>query len=251
MRDRHISPKIDEVMLASAADDSEVFGSEIAQVGQPHPNFTLFVARDDKALGLSSWVWGDDARLGAIDPKAEPYSSHLAANHVSVFDLTNAKSGDSFNHEKFVHSPELVRLFGKRLSEGQTVGDDREGPGDRMLRAAARGLGAVETSVEKAETTDPAPGLKHRRLYHVSELGYSTLRVLQTAYGKIKRAGRRRAQDPPNLVLSTSVGQWLLNHVNNLPGKLIETRKARSAISGGWWIWGVDDGVEAGGQGKK
>ena len=156
IRDRHISPKIDDVMLASPDVDFDVFRNEIADMGQPHPKFTLFAARDDKALAASSWIWGDDARLGAIDPRAEPYASRLSADHVNVFDLSNVKSEDSLNHNKFVNSPELVRLFGERLSRGQTLGDDREGPGDRILSAVAGELGAVETSVEKAETTAPA-----------------------------------------------------------------------------------------------
>jgi esterase/lipase superfamily enzyme len=154
IRDRHISSKVNDVMLAAPDVDFDVFGTEIADMGHPHPNFTLFAARDDKALAVSSWVWGDDARLGAIDPKAEPYATRLAAEHVNVFDLTDLKSADSLNHSKFVNSPELVRLVGARLASGQTLSVDREGIGDRILGAAASGLGAVETSVEKAETAE-------------------------------------------------------------------------------------------------
>jgi esterase/lipase superfamily enzyme len=160
IRDRHISPKIDDVMLASPDVDFDVFGTEIADMGHPHPNFTLFAARDDRALAVSSWVWGDDARLGAIDPKAEPYASRLAAEHVNVFDLTDIKSADSLGHNKFVNSPELVRIVGESLASGQTLSDDREGIGDRILGVAASGLGAVETSVEKAETTEESPATK-------------------------------------------------------------------------------------------
>jgi len=60
------------------------------------------------------------SRLGAIDPNAEPYKGRLAAEHVNVFDLTDIKSSDAVNHNKFVQSPELIRLVGNRLASGQT-----------------------------------------------------------------------------------------------------------------------------------
>jgi len=107
-----------------------------------------------KALALSRWIWGSDARLGAIDPKAEPYRSELSAEHVNVFDLTDIKSDDAVNHNKFVNSPELVQIIGKRLATGQTLSDGRASVADQVLGAAAGGVGALETSVEKAETTD-------------------------------------------------------------------------------------------------
>ena len=131
-----------------------MFRNEIADIGDPHPQFTLFASRDDKALALSRWIWGSDARLGAIDPKAEPYRSELAAEHVNVFDLTDIKSADAANHSKFVNSPELVQIVGKRLATGQTLSDSRESVADQVLDTAANGVGALETSVEKAETTD-------------------------------------------------------------------------------------------------
>jgi esterase/lipase superfamily enzyme len=113
----------------------------------------LFASRDDKALALSRWIWGSDARLGAIDPKAEPYRSKLAVKHVNVFDLTDIKSEDGANHNKFVNSPELVQLIGNRIATGQTLSDSHEGVADQLLGAAANGVGALQTSVERAEAT--------------------------------------------------------------------------------------------------
>jgi esterase/lipase superfamily enzyme len=154
IRDRRIPSKIDNVMLAAPDVDVDVFENEIADMSDPHPNFTLFASRDDKALALSRWIWGSDARLGAIDPKAEPYRSQLAAEHVNVFDLTDIESPDAVNHNKFVNSPEVVRIVGDRLARGQTLSDSHESVGDQILGAAADGVGALEASVEKAETTD-------------------------------------------------------------------------------------------------
>jgi esterase/lipase superfamily enzyme len=161
LRHGAIPPKIDDVMLAAPDVDVDLFERDLADMGHPRPNFTLFASRDDKALALSGWFWGSDARLGVIDPKAEPYKSQLAAEHVNVFDLTDIKSSDAANHSKFVQSPELVRLVGNRLASGQTLDAGRESVVDRLLTTSANDVGALETSVEQAETPeDENPALK-------------------------------------------------------------------------------------------
>ena len=154
LRNGAIPAKIEDVMLAAPDVDVDGFESELADMGGRRPKFTLFASRDDRALALSGWIWGSDARLGAIDPNAEPYKSRLAAEHVNVFDLTDIKSTDAANHNKFVQSPELVRLVGDRLASGQTLSDLRQSVADQILGAAASEVGALETSVEKAETTE-------------------------------------------------------------------------------------------------
>ena len=57
-------------MLASPDIDVDVFRRQIAEIenGQAAPPITLFVAQDDKALGLSQLIAGDEPRLGAVDP---------------------------------------------------------------------------------------------------------------------------------------------------------------------------------------
>src|SRR5580704_11325408 len=94
------------------------------------------------------------ARRGAIDPKVEPYKSRLAAENVSVFDLTDIQSTDAANHYKFLQSPELVRLVGDRLARGQTLSDFRQSVVDRLLARTANGVGALERAVEQAETPE-------------------------------------------------------------------------------------------------
>ena len=79
IRDHGLPPKIRDVMLASPDIDTDVFRRQIAEIdAEPRPTqFTLFVSRDDKALGLSSFLARDSTRLGALDPTKEPYSSML------------------------------------------------------------------------------------------------------------------------------------------------------------------------------
>ena len=107
-------------------------------MGNPRPQFTLFVSRDDRALAVSRRVWGDVARLGSIDPEQEPYKAELAANNISVIDLTKIKTGDRLHHGKFAESPEIVQLIGTRLSDsGQALTDSHLGLGDRIVTATA------------------------------------------------------------------------------------------------------------------
>ncbi|WP_245331011.1 alpha/beta hydrolase [Mesorhizobium sophorae] len=137
IRDRRLPAKIKDVMLAAPDVDVDVFANEIDDMGSPRPNFTLFVSQDDHALAISRRVWGSTARLGAIDPTKEPYKTQLASEHIAVVDLTKREGDDSLNHGKFSTSPELVRLIGGRLEDGQIIDDWHEGLGDRMFRESA------------------------------------------------------------------------------------------------------------------
>jgi esterase/lipase superfamily enzyme len=137
IRNGNLPPKFKNVMLAAPDVDVDVFRSQIADMGTPRPQFTLFVSRDDRALAVSRRVWGNVARLGSIDPEQEPYRSELASNNISVIDLTKIEAGDSLHHSKFAESPEIVQLIGTRLSGGQALTDSRLGLGDRIVAASA------------------------------------------------------------------------------------------------------------------
>ncbi|CAN7515698.1 alpha/beta hydrolase [Pararhizobium sp. LjRoot255] len=142
IRNGGLPAKFKNVMLAAPDVDVDVFRSQIVDMGKQHPQFTLFVSRDDKALAVSRRVWGDVARLGSIDPETAPYKQELADNNITVIDFTKVKAGDRLNHGKFAESPEIVRLIGARISDGQTLTDNRVGLGDKIL-AAATGTAAA------------------------------------------------------------------------------------------------------------
>ena len=128
IRNHGLPPKIREVMLASPDIDVDVFRRQIAEIdsGKRSTDFTLFVSRDDKALGLSSFLARDTTRLGALDPTKEPYASMLEKSHVHVIDLTNVASEDVANHSKFA-TGEVVSAIGARLASGQTLTDAKPG----------------------------------------------------------------------------------------------------------------------------
>jgi esterase/lipase superfamily enzyme len=146
-----VPKKIGNVILASPDLDVDVFENQIRRIG-PHPHMTLFVSRDDKALGLSRRIAGGVDRLGAIDPSQEPYRSRLEQHGVTVLDLTALKTGDELNHGKFARSPEVVRLLGSRLIAGQKVSEDRIGLADRLGAVAMGAAGTVGSAASLAVT---------------------------------------------------------------------------------------------------
>ena len=142
IRDGRVPGKIQQVILASPDLDVDVFGQQLRALGKERPHFTLFVSRDDRALTLSRRISGNVDRLGQINPAEEPYRSMLEGQGITVIDLTALKSGDRLNHGKFAESPEVVRLIGNRLIDGQAVTDSQVGLGERLGAVA---LGTAQT----------------------------------------------------------------------------------------------------------
>jgi esterase/lipase superfamily enzyme len=154
IRNDGLPTKFKNVMLAAPDVDVDVFRSQIEDMGDPHPQFTLFVSRDDKALAFSRRVWGNIPRLGSIDPETDPYKAELSDYKISVIDLSRINVSDSLNHSKFAESPEVVQLIGARLSEGQTLTDSRVGLGDTIL-AGTTGVAAAAGNAAGLVITAP------------------------------------------------------------------------------------------------
>jgi esterase/lipase superfamily enzyme len=146
IRDRRVAPKIKNVILASPDIDVDVFRRQFRDLGDRHPKFTVFVSRDDRALAVSRFVAGNVNRLGQINPEAEPYRSEAAKDGITFIDLTklNASGGD-LNHDKFATSPEIVRVIGTRLVNGQSLSESQIGLGDSITILAAGTAKAVGT----------------------------------------------------------------------------------------------------------
>lgn len=146
VRNRGIPPKIANVMLASPDVDADVFRTQIAEMTGRRPKFTLFVSQDDRALAVSRWVWGNKDRLGAVDPDVEPYKTEFEKDKITVLNLTKLRTGDKLNHGKFAESPEVVKLIGTRLVDGQPITDSRVGLGDRLIEVTGSAAAAVGTA---------------------------------------------------------------------------------------------------------
>jgi esterase/lipase superfamily enzyme len=177
IRNGRLPEKFKNVMLAAPDVDVDVFRQQITDMGKQHPQFTLFVSRDDRALALSRRVWGDIPRLGAIDPEQAPYKKELEDNKITVIDLTKIKSRDSVNHDKFAESPQIVQLIGQRISEGQTLTDSHVGLGDQILVATtgtAAAAGNVAGLILSAPVAIVDQDTRDNYASHVGELAGAT-----------------------------------------------------------------------------
>lgn len=186
IRNRGISPKIRNVMLAAPDVDVDVFRRQIRMIyeGKTKPDFTLFVSRDDEALAVSRILWGSTARVGAIDPNVEPYRSKLQEAAIRVVDLTDVKTDDATGHAKFAESPEVVQMIGARLSAGQALSDSGAGLGEKLSTVA---IGAATVVGRTAGVAVSAPiaivdGRTREGLSdQIDELGASASGVVSSA----------------------------------------------------------------------
>ena len=153
IRDGRVAAKVRNVLLAAPDVDVDLFRQAVVDMGDKRPNFTLFVSQDDRALAVSSRVWGDGVRLGAIDPDQEPYRSGLERAGITVLNLSKLQTGDRLNHAKFAQSPEVVQIIGQELVKGQTLTDSRISVGDRIIQVTAGAAAAVGTTAGLAVST--------------------------------------------------------------------------------------------------
>jgi esterase/lipase superfamily enzyme len=174
IRDGRVAAKIRNVLLAAPDVDVDLFREAVVDMGQSRPSFTLFVSQDDRALAISRRIWGDTARLGAIDPDQEPYRSEFDTSGITILNLSKLKTDDPLNHSKFAESPEVVRIIGRELAEGQTLTDSRVGVGDRIIQVTAGAAAAVGTAAGLAVSAPVAvvdPRTRENFKGHVDSLG--------------------------------------------------------------------------------
>lgn len=149
IRNNGVPSKIGNVILASPDLDVDVFRQQLADMGPKRPKFTVFVSKDDRALTLSRRISGNVDRLGQIDISNPVYRDEFESGGITVLDLSALQVGDSLNHSKFAESPEVVRLLGQRLIDGQAVTEQDLGLGAE--------LGATAMSV--SNTVGSAAGM--------------------------------------------------------------------------------------------
>jgi esterase/lipase superfamily enzyme len=136
IREGRVPAKITNVILASPDLDIDVFVRQFQMLGPERPKFTIFVSDDDRALRLSRLIAGNVGRLGSISPTQEPYLSLLENSGITVIDMSKLRTGDRLNHSKFAESPDVVKLIGQRLIEGQPLTDSKAGIGDHVSAVA-------------------------------------------------------------------------------------------------------------------
>jgi len=189
IRDRGLPGKIRNIMLAAPDIDFDVFRRQINAMGVKPSLFTIFVSRDDEALAASKYVWGgEEPRLGAIDPGADPYKDVLDRDHIQVIDLTDVSSGggDTLGHTKFAEAPAVVRSIGARLVSGQELNDGQAGVGDRLGMFAAGTVSTVGAAAGAAVATPFAivdPRTRENLHEHYEAVGHHARRAIDAGTG--------------------------------------------------------------------
>jgi esterase/lipase superfamily enzyme len=189
IRDRSLSPKIRDIMLAAPDIDFDVFRREIAEIeaSDKSPPVTLFVSQDDHALDFSRRIAGNEPRLGAINPNAEPFRTILEKARVHVVDLTKVSSDDATNHGKFAQS-EVVKAIGRRLASGQTLTDAKPTLGERfggVAQGAAATVGQAATMVVSAPAAVIDPATRETLGDQVTAFGATAAAAAQSPAGAI------------------------------------------------------------------
>ncbi|ATQ57790.1 alpha/beta hydrolase [Paracoccus yeei] len=164
IRSGPVNPKIRDVVLASPDIDIEVFSRQFIEMAAPRPRFTIFMAKDDRALGLSRLIAGRVERVGEIDPSREPYRTALLQAGIDAIDLSQIDVPGGTHHSRFAESPDIVRLIGRKLAQGQRLTSDNGSGGSIFMVAAGtlHTLGAVVTAparvLEEGAEPQPSPG---------------------------------------------------------------------------------------------
>ena len=131
--------KLRTIILASPDIDIDVFETQIRQLPRSQRNFYVLIAENDKALGFSRKIAGGVNRVGDADP------DRLAKLGVTVVDLTQIKDTNSLNHTKFADAPNVVKLIGYRLAEGDGLETRSDKPG--VARNIAQSIANIPVSV--------------------------------------------------------------------------------------------------------
>ena len=105
--------KLGLVALASPDIDVDVFRSQMARIGVPKKPFLIILSRDDRALALSRFIAGDEARLGDYKNSAD-----LTKYNAIVVDLSDVKGENPLNHDKFAEIAAIAPQLKQVLAQG-------------------------------------------------------------------------------------------------------------------------------------
>lgn len=138
--------ELNRVILAAPDVDLDLFDQYASDLAPVRKNIVVLVSKDDRALKLSRRIAGGVDRVGAADPDA------IAEYGLDVIDLTQIDDDSNIHHTKFAQSPEIVKLIGRGIADGNTLSttatdglENGIGSVFRGFRQVASGVGTVIT----------------------------------------------------------------------------------------------------------
>ncbi|CUH42621.1 hypothetical protein RUM4293_01509 [Ruegeria atlantica] len=106
--------KVRNVVLAAPDIDRDLFLSQLRNFPEGGYNMIILVSSDDKALLASRRVAGGVSRIGQLP------ASELDRRGIIAIDLSDVDDDSSYSHAKYKDSPEVVRLLGDALKNGNS-----------------------------------------------------------------------------------------------------------------------------------
>ncbi|MEP2978058.1 MAG: alpha/beta hydrolase [Lentilitoribacter sp.] len=138
--------ELNRVILAAPDVDLDLFDQYASDLAPVSKNIVVLVSKDDRALKLSRRIAGGVDRVGAADPDT------IAEYGLDVIDLTQIDDDSNIHHTKFAQSPEIVKLIGRGIADGNTLSatttdglENSIGSVFRGFRQVASGVGTVVT----------------------------------------------------------------------------------------------------------
>ncbi|MEM6891516.1 MAG: alpha/beta fold hydrolase [Pseudomonadota bacterium] len=116
-RSFNAAAEIDALVLMAPDIDGELFRSQVDELDQLPDPFILMVAKQDRALRISSLLTGRRPRLGAQTDR-----SVVGDLPISVVDVSDFSDGNNFDHKIVTTSPEAIALI-RRLSQEAPPGE--------------------------------------------------------------------------------------------------------------------------------
>lgn len=149
--------KIRDIVLAAPDIDPDEFLAQWqhARNAMPPnrvPRVTIYASGDDIALKTSAKVWGNETRLGLLDPNAPDFTRWMGENGVTVIDITRLRARDPVSHTKYANAPGVPREIGRLIASGQLDPTRAPGVGERLARGATGLTGAAATTIAGVAT---------------------------------------------------------------------------------------------------
>jgi esterase/lipase superfamily enzyme len=153
--------KLGPVVLAAPDLDLDVVIQQMvtARLGRLPERFAMYVCSNDKALGMSNWLFGGATRLGKIMATFTPEEMEdlRRAKTVQIIDAKNSKAG-AFGHDYFHSNPavssDLVLLMRYQLSPGADTGRPLGGTGNGFWSIDDHYPARARAETAEANTTD-------------------------------------------------------------------------------------------------
>lgn len=133
--------ELNRVILAAPDVDLDLFEQYANDLAPVRKNIVVLVSKDDRALKLSRRIAGGVDRVGAADPDA------VAEYGFDVIDLTQIDDDSNVHHTKFAQSPEIVKLIGRGIADGNTLSTTATEGLENGISSVFRGFGQVASGV--------------------------------------------------------------------------------------------------------